>query len=54
LTGGPGVGFEGIFQIAASISYRNVFPDSWGWMLASGIADLILAALIIIALFLGV
>ena len=38
---------EGIFQIAASISYRDVFPDSWGWLLASGIADLILAALII-------
>jgi uncharacterized membrane protein HdeD (DUF308 family) len=38
---------EGIFQIAASISYRDVFPDSWGWMVASGIADLILAALII-------
>jgi uncharacterized membrane protein HdeD (DUF308 family) len=38
---------EGIFQIAASLSYRDVFPDSWGWMLASGIADLILAALII-------
>ncbi|MGC1180521.1 MAG: HdeD family acid-resistance protein [Methyloceanibacter sp.] len=38
---------EGIFQIAASISYRAAFPESWGWMLASGIADLILAALII-------
>jgi uncharacterized membrane protein HdeD (DUF308 family) len=38
---------EGIFQIAASISYRDVIPDSWGWMLASGIADLILAVLII-------
>jgi uncharacterized membrane protein HdeD (DUF308 family) len=38
---------EGIFQIAASLSYRDVFPDSWGWMLASGIVDLILAALII-------
>jgi len=38
---------EGIFQIAASISYRDVISDSWGWMLASGIADLILAALII-------
>ena len=35
------------FQIAASLSYRDVFPKSWGWMLASGIADLILAALII-------
>jgi uncharacterized membrane protein HdeD (DUF308 family) len=38
---------EGIFQIAVSISYRDVFPDSWGWLLASGIVDLILAALII-------
>jgi uncharacterized membrane protein HdeD (DUF308 family) len=38
---------EGVFQIAGSISYRNVIPDSWGWMLASGVADLILAALII-------
>ncbi|MGC2410418.1 MAG: DUF308 domain-containing protein [Methyloceanibacter sp.] len=34
---------EGIFRIAASISYRDAFPSSWGWMLASGIADLILA-----------
>jgi uncharacterized membrane protein HdeD (DUF308 family) len=38
---------EGVFQIVASLSYREVFPDSWGWMLASGIADLILAGLII-------
>jgi uncharacterized membrane protein HdeD (DUF308 family) len=38
---------EGIVQIVASLSYRDVFPESWGWMLASGIADLILAALII-------
>jgi uncharacterized membrane protein HdeD (DUF308 family) len=38
---------EGVFQIVASLSYREVFPDSWGWMLASGVADLILAALII-------
>jgi uncharacterized membrane protein HdeD (DUF308 family) len=38
---------EGIVQIVASLSYRDVFPDQWGWMLASGIADLILAALII-------
>jgi len=38
---------EGIFQIATSISYRDVFPDSWGWLMASGIADLILAAMII-------
>ncbi len=38
---------EGVFQIAGSIAYRNVFPESWGWMLVSGIADLVLAALII-------
>lgn len=38
---------EGIFQIAASLNYRAVFPESWGWMLASGITDLILAALIV-------
>jgi len=38
---------EGIFQIAASLGYREAFPDSWGWMLASGIADLALAAVII-------
>lgn len=38
---------EGIFQIAGSLNYRAVFPESWGWLLASGIADLILAGLII-------
>jgi len=38
---------EGIFQIAASLSYREAFPESWGWMLGSGIADLILAGVII-------
>jgi uncharacterized membrane protein HdeD (DUF308 family) len=35
---------EGMFQIAAAISYRAAFPESWGWMLSSGLADLILAA----------
>jgi uncharacterized membrane protein HdeD (DUF308 family) len=38
---------EGIFQIAASIGYRDAFPESWGWMLVSGIADLVLAGLIV-------
>lgn len=38
---------EGIFQIAAAFRYRDAFPDSWGWMLMSGIADLILAWLLI-------
>ena len=38
---------EGLFQIVSAFRYRDVFPDSWGWMLASGLADLALAALII-------
>lgn len=38
---------EGIFQIAAAIRYRDAFPDSWGWMVMSGITDLILAWLMI-------
>ena len=38
---------EGIFQIAAAVRYRDAFPDSWGWMVTSGIADLILAGLLI-------
>ena len=37
---------EGVFQTVLSFSYRNVFPESWGWMLASGITDLILVAII--------
>jgi uncharacterized membrane protein HdeD (DUF308 family) len=38
---------EGIFQIATSIAYRNILAGSRGWMLVSGIADLVLAAIII-------
>jgi uncharacterized membrane protein HdeD (DUF308 family) len=38
---------EGIFQIAASFTSRDAIPGSWGWMLASGLADLVLAAIII-------
>jgi len=38
---------EGLFQIAAAFSYRSAFPDSWGWMLVSGVIDLVLAGLII-------
>jgi hypothetical protein len=32
-----------------TLSYRDVMPNSWGWLLASGIADLVLAGLIIYA-----
>jgi uncharacterized membrane protein HdeD (DUF308 family) len=27
---------EGVFQAAAAVSYREVVPHSWGWLLASG------------------
>jgi uncharacterized membrane protein HdeD (DUF308 family) len=40
---------EGIFQIASSFTYRDALPGGWGWMLASGICDLLLAAVIIFA-----
>jgi uncharacterized membrane protein HdeD (DUF308 family) len=39
---------EGIFQIAGSFAYRDAMPGSWGWMLASGVSDLILAGLLIL------
>ena len=38
---------EGIFQIAAAVRYREALPESWGWMVMSGVADLILAWLIV-------
>ena len=38
---------EGIFQIAGAFGYRYMIPNSWGWMIASGAADLALAAIII-------
>jgi uncharacterized membrane protein HdeD (DUF308 family) len=38
---------EGIFQAVAALIYRDAIPSTWGWLLASGIADLALAAIII-------
>lgn len=38
---------EGIFQAVAAFTYRDAMPRSWGWLLASGLADLALAAIII-------
>jgi uncharacterized membrane protein HdeD (DUF308 family) len=38
---------EGVFQVAAALSYRDSIPHSWGWLLASGIADLALTAIIL-------
>lgn len=40
---------EGVFQIVTSIAYHGVIGSSWGWMLVSGIADLVLAAIIILS-----
>jgi uncharacterized membrane protein HdeD (DUF308 family) len=37
---------EGLFQIVTALGYRSALPESWGWMLLSGLADLALAALI--------
>jgi len=39
---------EGIFQAITSIAYRHAMSGTWGWMLLSGIADLVLAGLIIL------
>jgi uncharacterized membrane protein HdeD (DUF308 family) len=38
---------EGVFQIVASIAYRKVIETAWYWLLASGVCDLILVAIII-------
>jgi uncharacterized membrane protein HdeD (DUF308 family) len=38
---------EGLFQVILSLRYRDVFPGSWGWMLFSGITDLVLVVLIV-------
>ena len=38
---------EGIFQAVAAFTYRDAMPSSWGWLLASGLADFALAAIII-------
>ena len=38
---------EGLFQIVTSIAYRDYIEGSWGWILLSGIADLVLAGIIL-------
>ncbi|RUW28639.1 MULTISPECIES: HdeD family acid-resistance protein [unclassified Mesorhizobium] len=38
---------EGMFQVVVGFSYRSAFRESWGWMIISGIADLVLAGLLI-------
>lgn len=39
---------EGVFQTVMSIAYRDVIPNTWGWMLLSGLSDLALAVIIIL------
>jgi uncharacterized membrane protein HdeD (DUF308 family) len=41
---------EGVFQTAAALAYREVLGSSWGFMLLSGVADLVLAGIIVFAL----
>jgi len=38
---------EGVAQIVLALEHRRLALASWGWMLASGIADLLLVAIII-------
>ena len=38
---------EGVFQAAAALIYRDAIPSTWGWLLASGLADLALVAIIV-------
>jgi uncharacterized membrane protein HdeD (DUF308 family) len=37
---------EGILSIMYAIEHKNELTGQWGWMLASGIIDLVLAAMI--------
>src|SRR5208283_4716004 len=38
---------EGVFQVVTSLAYRKALPDAWVWLLASGVCDLILVAIIV-------
>ena len=38
---------EGVFQTVGAFACRSAFPESWGWMVLSGLADLGLAAVIV-------
>jgi uncharacterized membrane protein HdeD (DUF308 family) len=41
---------EGIASILFALEYRRDLPARWGWMVASGVVDLILAAIILLGL----
>jgi uncharacterized membrane protein HdeD (DUF308 family) len=38
---------HGVVQIVTALRHRTLFPQSWPWMVVSGIADWMLAAIII-------
>jgi uncharacterized membrane protein HdeD (DUF308 family) len=39
---------EGVFQSAAALIYRDAIQSTWGWLFTSGLADLALAAMILV------
>ena len=41
---------EGIVSIMYAIEHRNQLTGQWGWMLVSGVIDLILAVIIFLGL----
>lgn len=41
---------EGVASIMFALEYRSSLPARWGWMVVSGIVDLILAAIILLGL----
>lgn len=41
---------SGVLKLIAAFEYRNAIPRAWGWMLLSGIVDIILGALIVTGL----
>lgn len=38
---------EGVFQVVSSLAYRKALPSTWGWLLASGVADMVMVAIIV-------
>ena len=41
---------EGIATIMYAVEHRSQYPGRWGWMLVSGIVDVILALIIVMGL----
>jgi uncharacterized membrane protein HdeD (DUF308 family) len=41
---------DGVFSIMLALAHRSEFSGRWGWLLFSGIVDLVLAAIILVGL----